>query len=205
MDIVASCLSGLIVKIYDDTTENGIIQNGFLKECLHTLSCFLLACSSMNDFTYGLLMYVINLINHYGNPEAFSELKEKSILYTYPIFLLLTLVSIRKLDIIEVLILVISCICSFGEGSIIKEEVSLRKFTMRAVFCVLTSMTLSVAMYFDLFSRSLIKLFLFGLFYLLASCVYQSYELFFKHFQFHIQVDESFFKELMQYKASSKA
>ena len=203
MDIVATCLSGIIVKIYDDFTENGIIQEGFTKESLHTLSCFLLGASSMNDFTYVLMQYLINLINHYGNSEAFSELKEKSILYTYPIFLFLTLFSIRKLNIIEIIILIICCISSFGEGSIIKEEVSLRKLTMRALASCCIFVAVVISAYFNIFSSSLIKLFLFGLFYLVTSCGFQSYELFFKHV--HINVDEKMLKEIMLNKASHKA
>jgi hypothetical protein len=205
MDIVASCLSGLIVKIYDDTTENGIIQDGFLKECLHTLSCFLLAASSVGDFTYSVQLYAYNIVNHFANSEAFSELKEKSILYIYPVIILLSLPFIKRFSIPEVIVLIGSCILSFGEASTIKEDVSLRKLIMRLCLCVLIIFIVCFGLYFDVLSISLLKLCLFGLFYLLASCVYQSYELFFKHFQVDIKVDESFFKELMQYKASNKA
>jgi len=71
MDIFASALSGIVVKIYDDFTENKIINNGILKECMHTLSCFLLGATAMNDFTYALLLYIVNLGTHYGNSDAF--------------------------------------------------------------------------------------------------------------------------------------
>jgi hypothetical protein len=180
MDIIASALSGIVVKIYDDFTENKIIEDGILKECLHTLSCFLLAASSMNDFTYALLQYSINVINNHGNPQAFSENKEKSILYTYPIFLLLSIGSIRHLSIIEIFIMCFSILISFTESSTVKEDVSFRKFTMRLIFSIILIILLLAGIYFKFLSVSLIKLFLLGIFYLLTSSAFQSYKLFLK-------------------------
>ena len=45
----------------------------------------------------------------------------------------------------------------------------------------------------------------FGMFYLIMSCIFQAYELFFKHFHIGVKIDESFFKYIMLYKASNKA
>jgi len=201
MDIIATCLSGIIVKIYDDFTENNIIQDGNLKEYLHTLSCFLLAASSMNDFTYAIMQYTINLANNFANSQAFSQDKEKSILLTYPIFLFLSLTSIRQLNIIELLILILSSLLSFGEASTINEEISLRKLTMRLGMSCIIIFLLLLLFYFNFLTISLLKLFLFGLFYLLTSCVFQSYELFFKHIKIGINVSETPFKDFMQYMA----
>jgi hypothetical protein len=201
MDILATCLSGIVVKVYDDFTENNIIQEGFLKEVLHTLSCFLLAGSSMNDFTYAIMQYTINLGYHFGDSLSFSEHKEKSILYTYPIFLFLSISSIRKLNIIEILVLIISTLLSFGEASLIKEDVSLRKLTIRLGWCSILILAIFLFGYFDLLTISLFKLFLFGFFYLLTSCGFQSYELFFKHVRIGIDINETPFKDIMKYMA----
>jgi hypothetical protein len=203
MDVVAACLSGIIVKIYDDFTENNIIQDGFLKECLHTLSCFLLASSSTDDFTYAIMQYTINLANNFANSQAFFENKEKSILFIYPIFLFLSLTSIRQLNIIELLVLIVSSLLSFGEASTINEEISLRKLTMRLGMCCVIIFLLFLLCYFNLLTISLLKLFLFGLFYLLTSCGFQSYELFFKHIKIGINFNETPFKSVMQYMASN--
>jgi uncharacterized membrane protein len=147
----------------------------------------------MGDFTYSLMQYLINLSSHYANSEAFSQLKEKSILYIYPIFLLLSSLSIRTLDISETILIIVCCMISFTEGYSIKEDVSLRKFLMRIIFIILVIITVIILIYFNC-STSLLKLFLFGLFYLLTSCAYQSYELFFKHL--HVSVDETIFNQL---------
>jgi hypothetical protein len=203
MDIIATCLSGIVVKIYDDFTENNIIQEGFLKECLHTLSCFLLGASSMNDFTYVIMSYVINLAYHFGDSLSFSENKEKSILYMYPIYLFLSLPSIRKLNIVEIIVLIMSTLVTFGEASFIKEDVSLRKLTMRLGWSTAVILIIFLFAYFDLLTTSILKLFLFGLFYLLTSCVFQSYELFFKHVKIGINIDETPFKNIKQYMASN--
>jgi hypothetical protein len=201
MDILAACLSGIVIKVYDDLTDMNIIQDGFLKECLHTLSCFLLAASAMNDFTFSVILYIVNLAYHFGDSESFSQIKEKTILYTYPVFLLLTLTSIRTLNIVEILIIIIATFSSFIEASVIKEDVSVRKLVMRVGFCGGLILGICLFAYFGVLSISVLKLFLFGFFYLLTSCGFQSYELFFKHVKVGIDIDETPFKHIMQYMA----
>jgi hypothetical protein len=181
MDIISSIASGFVVKIYDDFTENGIITDGFLKESLHTLSCLLLGASAMGDFVFVLLLYSVNFINNISDARAFSELKEKSILYTYPVFFLLTLPAVRSLSVIETITLIWSCFIIYNESSIIKEEVSIRKLTSRLILIVATVFVISCATYFNLMTKSLTKLFLFGLAYLSASCCFQAYTLYNKH------------------------
>lgn len=181
MDVVSSFLSGLVVKIYDDSTENNIITDGFLKESLHTLSCLLLGASAMKDFVFVLLLYSINFVNNISDTHAFAELKEKSILYTYPIFFILTLPYVRSLSIIETITLIWSSFIIYNESSIIKEEVSIRKLTTRVILLIATIIVLISAIYFGFMTKSLIKLFLFGIAYLSASCIFQSYTLYNKH------------------------
>jgi hypothetical protein len=191
MDIIAACLSGIVVKLYDDLTENNIIKEGFIKESLHTLSCFLLAISSTDDFTYSLMLYAMNLAQHYSNSDSFSQLKEKSILYIYPIFLLLTLPSIRQLQIIEIIILLFTCVGSFAEASIIKEDVSVRKLIMRSILIFIFIGMVICGMWFKFMSTSVIKIFLVVIFYFITSCCFQIYELFFKHLHFSLNVDNA--------------
>lgn len=191
MDIIAACLSGIVVKLYDDLTENNIIKEGFIKESLHTLSCFLLAISSTDDFTYSLMLYAMNLAQHYSNSDSFSQLKEKSILYIYPIFLLLTLPSIRQLQIIEIIILLFTCVGSFAEASIIKEDVSVRKLIMRSILILIFIGMVICGMWFKFMSTSVIKIFLVVIFYFITSCCFQTYELFIKHLHFSLNVDNA--------------
>jgi hypothetical protein len=203
MDILAACLSGIVVKIYDDLTDMNIIQDEFLKECLHTLSCFILAASAINDFTFSIILYIVNLGYHFGDSESFSQIKEKSILYTYPVLMLLSLTSIRALNIVEILLIIIASFSSFTEASIIKEDVSVRKLVIRIGFCAGLVLGICFFAYFNLLTISVFKLFLFGFFYLLTSCGFQSYELFFKHIKIKIDINETPFKHVMQYMASS--
>lgn len=194
MDIFASALSGFVMKLYDDLTENKIVTDGILKECIHSLSCFLLGATAMNDFTYTLLLYIVNLGTHYGNSDAFSADKEKSILYMYPIFFIITLPTIRQLSVFELLIAIIAIIISFNEGATIKEEVSFRKLTMRLAICGIILVMIPIGLYFTILSGSLLKLCLVGLFYLLTSCAYQSYELFFKNVE--VKINDQFIKNI---------
>lgn len=181
MDIVSAILSGITVKIYDDFTENGIVKDGFLKECLHTLSCLLLGATAMKDFVFVLLLYSANFVNNISDEHAFSELKEKSILYAYPIFFVLTLPYVRNLTIIETITLIWACFLIYNESSIIKEEVSIRKLTSRAIVIGGTIVVIAGAVYLELLTKSLLKMYLFGLAYLITSCCFQSYTLYNKH------------------------
>lgn len=205
MDILAACLSGAVAKIYDDFTENGIVEDGFIKESLHTLSCFLLACSSMNDFTYGLILYSVTIFGHFGDEQAFSEFKEKTLLYLFPAIMLLSLPTVKQLTILETLVIALASPISFGESSTIKEEVSLRKLSMRLGCLSFLVGIAGLNCWFDFLSTPLVKICFFGMFYLIMSCIFQAYELFFKHFHIGVKIDESFFKDIMLYKASNKA
>ena len=67
VDIFATCLSGIVVKLYDDLTDNEIFKDIDLKNYLNTLSCLLLGGSSFNDFTYCLLLFSVNFAHHLSN------------------------------------------------------------------------------------------------------------------------------------------
>jgi hypothetical protein len=183
MDLITSALSGFVVKIYDDFTENNIISDGFLKESLHTLSTMLLGASALGDFVYVFILYLINFLSHLGNDEAFSELKEKSILYIYPIFFILTLPNIRSFNIAEIITITTLSFGSYHESYMIKEEVSLRKLIMRSIVVVCSIIILLLGLYFNFISKSLSKVYLFGISYLFASCCFQAYSLYNKHIE----------------------
>jgi hypothetical protein len=180
MDIVATCLSGIVAKVYDDLTDNHIIGDGFLKESLHTLSCILLGASAMNDFTYAVFLYIINLSVHFSEPDCFSQMHEKTILYMYPVLFLLTLSSIRALSVIEILCLITILPGAFVEASGIKEEVSIRKLMIRMFIVVVCGVIVLAGVFFGFLTRSLLKILLFFMSYLLSSCFFQLYELFLK-------------------------
>jgi len=202
MDIVAVCLSGVVAKVYDDCTENKIIEDGMLKECLHTLTCFLLGGSAFNDFTYTMFLYLVNVATHFSNSDAFSEMHEKTILYMFPIFFLISIPTIRSLSIVEIVFLCIAMAGSFTEGSVISEDVSLRKLLMRIIIVMLFGGLIVVGWYFEFMTHSLLKLSLFTMCYLLASCLFQVYELFFKNI--HIGVNDQFIKNITLLKVIPK-
>jgi len=181
MDILTTGLSAIVVKLYDDLVDNNIIVDGFPKECLHTLSCFLLAASSMNDFIYALILYLVNLSAHFSDSDAFSQLHEKTILYMFPVFFILALPSIRSLYIAEILFLVAVLPFGFIEASGMKEEASVRKLLLRGFAAALSIAIISIGWFFRFLSRSLLKILLFFTCYLLASCGFQTYSLLRKH------------------------
>lgn len=201
-DIIATCFSGIVIKLYDDLTDNNSFENDYFKNNLHTLSCLLLGASSFNDFTYCLLLFSVNFAQYLSNPESFSKTHEKSILHMYPIFSIMNIISLRGLSIFEIIVLLITSVGSFTEGSLVKEETSVKKLLMRIVVVILFGSIILITTFFNILSRSLLKLFLFFIFYIVTSCGFQFYNLFIKSSKASSKAGLS--RDLLQHNESSE-
>ena len=73
MDVLAAVIAGAAAKIYDDGVDSGLITDAYQKKILETLQCFLLGGLSINNFTFTLIMLIINIASHLANKEAFKE------------------------------------------------------------------------------------------------------------------------------------
>jgi hypothetical protein len=176
-DFITAASLGVVTKLYDDLTDNSIISDGVVKEGLFSLLCFLVGAVSYNDFTFSSIFYSANIFAFLGGPESYESTKEKSLLYSFPFIVLLSLFSFSSISYIEVLLLLFAIIVIFVEAIVIKEDVSLRKLIIRVVLSIILSATIAGGLTVLPISKSFLKLLFFGLAYLSTSIVYQIYSL----------------------------
>jgi hypothetical protein len=179
-DYITTASLGVVSKLYDDLVDNSIIGDGIIKESLFTLLCFLLSAVSYNDFSFSLIVYFLNFFSFIGSPEQFENNKEKSLIYAFPILILFSISSLNSVSFLEVILLILTTILAFFESFLIKEDVSVRKLIIRSLGTFLSIVVIIGGPFFSI-SKSTIKLFLFGIGYLLTSVFFQIYSLYFKN------------------------
>jgi hypothetical protein len=178
--ITATCL-GFVSKLYDDLTDNSIIGEGIIKETLFTLLCFLLSAISYNDFGSSLLMFFLSLISFIGGPEQYENNKEKSLLFAFPIILILSFSSWPSFKFMDILIFFIGSIVLYFEALIIKEDTSVRKLITRAIGVFIFSAISFIGLTTNLISNSVLKIVFWCLGYVIVSVLYQIYALYGKN------------------------
>jgi hypothetical protein len=180
-DFITTASLGIVTKLYDDLTDNSIIGDGIVKESLFTILCFLLSAVSYNDFTFSIIMYLMNITAFMGGPEQYENLKEKSLIYGFPILILLSISSIASISFFEVLILFGAILIIFAESIIIKEDVSIRKLIIRSILAISIGALIGIGSFFFSISKSTIKFLFFSVAYLSSSVLFQIYSLFIKN------------------------
>jgi hypothetical protein len=180
-DFITTASLGIVTKLYDDLTDNSIISDGIVKESLFTILCFLLSAVSYNDFTFSIIMYLMNITAFMGGPEQYENLKEKSLIYGFPILILLSISSIASISFFEVLILFGAILIIFAESIIIKEDVSIRKLIIRSILAISIGALIGIGSFFFSISKSTIKFLFFSVAYLSSSVLFQIYSLFIKN------------------------
>jgi hypothetical protein len=184
-DFIAAASLGCITKLYDDLTDTSVIKDGNLKESLFTMLCLLLGAVSYNDFTFSSILYSLNIAAFLGGPESYESPKERSLLYAYPIMILLSLFSVSSLSHIEILLFLAAIVLIVAEAIVIKEDVSVRKLVIRSVLSVFIAVAILSGLTFLPISKSSLKFMFFGLAYMLVSVIFQIYSLFIKNSNFY--------------------
>lgn len=184
-DFITAASLGCITKLYDDLTDNSVIKDGTIKESLFTLLCFLLGAVSYNDFTFSSILYSLNIAAFLGGPESYESPKEKSLLYAYPILILLSLFSVSSLSYIEILLFLCALVLIVAEAIVIKEDVSVRKLVIRSALSVFIAVAILGGFTLLPISKSSLKFMFFGLAYMLVSVLFQIHSLFIKNNDFY--------------------
>jgi hypothetical protein len=190
MDLFAASIGGVIAKIYDDIIDNNINVDESIKSSLWTLSCFILALLSHNDFIHSFLMYFGNLLIYIINPKSFELNNEKSLLFMYPLLLLFSLPSFSMISPIQFILIILACICTGIEEYIFREETSIYKLTGRLIIAVMTVIIAFVKINNSYIIHSgMQKLHYFGFGYLGISCILLTYTLYKKYKNKHKQIE----------------
>ena len=177
MDLILPGVTGGLVKLYDDLVDMKQIEDGILKESMFTLICLLFGAISHGDFLTAFIFYFMNFANYMADSTAWKNNKEKSILLTFPVLLLVTFNKFQPIHQYDYGLFGVLMIGAFIEAFIIKEEYSIRKLTIRMVAIVLLSMTLYYTKYSNTFTSSFTSVLMIGIGYLTVSVLFQIVQL----------------------------
>ena len=173
MDILLAVLAGISSKLYDDLNDMNIMTSDKVNEVLKGLTWVLLTLVSINDFNFSILFYVINLGNSIVNSNEWKSPYESSLLYVYPILLILSFHTRAYLTVADTLILCILLLfINLIEPYIFTEETSDRKMYSRILGSFNIVVLLLSSLYFTI-SSSIVKILSAILGYAITSSVFQ--------------------------------
>jgi len=171
-------VAGIACKVYDDIVDTDIKVSDVMKESLKGLQWMFLAILSVNDFNFTLLMLLSNIVHYLSNKEAYSLPYERSLLYVYPILLLLSFHTREYLNIYSIFIIIYIILWCCIEPRTILENESYKKIINRFV-CVL--FPTFIALYNSSYiSSSIIKYIYYCIGYVVISILFQLYMLYYK-------------------------
>ena len=179
MSSLIALLGGAATKLYDDLDDNMLLQkyrNSTLMEFLKGIQYISFIVLSVEEPMFLIILYLVNIVHHFGNKEAYNKPYEHSLLYSYVLlFFIIDYKKITNLCISDKLISIEAILGSAVEPLInfdINAEYSFSKLIFRVVGIILL-----IIQYY--FSRSnSIKYFITSVIgYLVVSILVQCYSL----------------------------
>lgn len=177
MDFIASLVTGITIKLYDDISDNKIaVHEGYI-ELLKTLQVIGLTAISIHDFNFSASICLLNILSFMGDTSAYlTDHFHKSILYLYPLVVLISFNYMSPVNIISVLYILCFIFFFTVEPHVIKEEYSQRKGILRLITSIVVLIGLFVGKYLGV-STSFLKLGTICLGYIFMSTIFQFYML----------------------------
>jgi hypothetical protein len=177
MNTIIPLIGGITAKVYDDIVDTNIKVTDTFKESLKGIQWVTLTLMTINDFNFTLLFYIINVLNHLGNPDAFDMPYEYSLLLVFPFLMLLNYNTIEYINLRSLLLFIPFIITMFIEPCIITENVSLKKLISRSIISSGLIILILLHSYFNL-SPSILKIVIYALGYGITSSLFQYYMLY---------------------------
>jgi len=174
--IVYTILGGIVCKVYDDLNDMDILKSDRLNEVLKGLTWIFLTLISMNDFNFSAVLYAVNLVNSISNLKEWQNPYESSLLYLYPIFLILSFHTRAYLTFTDSIICILTILGSYIEPYILNEEISYKKIITRVIGIVNCSILLYLSSYFNI-SSMILKILYATIAYNITSVFFQVYQL----------------------------
>lgn len=170
MDALA-WLSGFGGKVYDDLHDGGLDEAHPLLRVLETHQVLTLTLISYRDLVFSVFFYIANLLNWSTNPTAWTGGHEASLLLLYPILIGLSLGHSTSVTRYDVFFMIVFAAGMLLEPVWIVEDVSYRKWAMRAYLTWLYTVVLLVTGH--RFGPAMRKVLLYAAGYFFASSLYQ--------------------------------
>ena len=181
MDIFLAVLGGTLCKLYDDLKDMKLVKSEKLNEILKGSQWMLLTLLSMYDFNFSILVYIINFTNSSLNPEEWSDAYESSLLYLYPILILLSFHTRKYISIGDSVVFICIVLFMSIETALVTEESSYTKLLSRSILALISIIVVSIVSYstnsFNI-SLSVIKIVYYLIGYTITSIFFQAYNLY---------------------------
>lgn len=140
MSSLIALLGGAATKLYDDLDDNMLLQeyrNSTLMEFLKGIQYISFIVLSVEEPMFLIIQYLVNIVHHFGNKEAYNKPYEHSLLYSYVLlFFIIDYKKITNLCISDKLISIEAILGSAVEPLInfdINAEYSISKLIFRVV------------------------------------------------------------------------
>jgi len=183
MYLLIAFIAGILCKLYDDIIDAGLEVSQTLKEALKIAHAVLFCYIAASDYNFAFLCYVVNLINAFLNPGAWTGAYERACLYVLWIPCLLAIMagySPTASNIWDVAIMTVLVCASAWDATrdispttttapSLETEISPKKLVLRAI----GALGLIIAVIFIPFSSYVKKSAAYIIGYLLMSCAFQ--------------------------------
>lgn len=175
MDYLYAFLTGASLKIYDDLSDNKLVEeNGVVMHSLKGLPLIFLTLAAKDDFNFEAIFTAMNMFSLLGDPEPYSGAYEVSHILFNIILLIVSFHSRTYFTAYDFFYIMCFVSCIFLESLLIKEEFSYKKLVTRLMVSVNLGIGILISSYFGI-SKSVIKTSVLSLGYALVSCVFQGY------------------------------
>jgi hypothetical protein len=152
-----SFLGGLSAKMYDDFSDNNLLQkfhNKTFMEFLKGIHFISFTTASIQEPLFFIVSYLANVLNYFGNYDAYSEHYEYSLLFSFLLlFAIIDYTKITAVNLFDKILILCFCSIMFLEPILLRRffqnsEFSLQKMIMRITMLVF-------AMIFYVFATSM--------------------------------------------------
>jgi len=167
-------IGGVVCKLYDDITDNHIRIPRVGKEVLKMLHTVLYTIISATDFNFSFAFYIVNFVGALANPSAWVGAYERACLYVLFLPCIVSFGYISNVKMVDIIIFLITFLGSILEIWLKFNEISIYKLLFR-LLGVIYLVGVITLLNISNFTK---KMFYYTLGYILASCIFQSVNLF---------------------------
>lgn len=176
MDTLLPVLGGILCKVYDDLNDMKLLTSDRLNEILKGSQWMILTLVSIHDFNFSILLYFIHYVNSIMVPSEWSNPYESSLLYIYPILILLSFQTRTYASAADTLVF-LGLVTLFAiEPLLITEEISYRKLFFRVGCSCIGLLVILFSSHYRV-SSSIIKIMWYLVAYSTTSLFFQGYQL----------------------------
>lgn len=177
MDFIWPFFMGVSMKVYDDITDMKLSNNTLIIEFLKTFQTFAIIFSTISDFNFGVVFFIINAFAFLADKDAYlSDPYYASVISLFPLLLIYSYSTRHSENLMSILYVLCFIVFFSVEPFIIREEYSELKLFIRFITSCVVFSGLFISKIFGV-SDSCLKFGVTCLGYIMVSTGFQFYML----------------------------